>query len=136
MFEGTYSPPFYNDLYNFKDGAQNDIFQDSYISIPVPGPNQTALPVLAIPGSIPTNTAVIGTLTGNLPLPTVTPPSFNTSAVPAAQSTSTSPQWYGLYLVVWRIKSDLFVVKRSPVPFLDGISTSVLRHCYIGCTSL
>ncbi|KZT20429.1 hypothetical protein NEOLEDRAFT_1140693 [Neolentinus lepideus HHB14362 ss-1] len=29
MFEGYYSPPFYNDLYNFKDGAQDDIFEDS-----------------------------------------------------------------------------------------------------------
>lgn len=26
MFEGAHSPPVYNDLYNFKDGAQNDIF--------------------------------------------------------------------------------------------------------------
>ncbi|EGN99285.1 hypothetical protein SERLA73DRAFT_182220 [Serpula lacrymans var. lacrymans S7.3] len=26
MFEGTYAPPFYNDLYDFKNGAQNDIF--------------------------------------------------------------------------------------------------------------
>ncbi|KII89670.1 hypothetical protein PLICRDRAFT_108010 [Plicaturopsis crispa FD-325 SS-3] len=29
MFEGTYSPPYYNDLYDFKDGAQNDIFVSS-----------------------------------------------------------------------------------------------------------
>jgi hypothetical protein len=29
MLEGQYSPPFYNDLYDFKDGAQNDIFGDS-----------------------------------------------------------------------------------------------------------
>jgi hypothetical protein len=26
MFEDYMSPPFYNDLYDFKDGAQNDIF--------------------------------------------------------------------------------------------------------------
>ncbi|KAH7904207.1 hypothetical protein BJ138DRAFT_950191 [Hygrophoropsis aurantiaca] len=49
MFEGTYAPPFYTDLYNFKDGAQDDIFADSYASMPVPGPNQTVLPVLAVP---------------------------------------------------------------------------------------
>jgi len=136
MFEGTYSPPFYNDLYNFKDGAQNDIFQDSYISIPVPGPNQTALPVLAVPGSIPTSTAMIGTLTENLPLPSGSPPSSNitASAVPTAQPASTSSQWYEFHLVVWRIKSDLFAVKRSPAPFLDGILTSVLRHRFTGCT--
>jgi len=44
MFEGTYSPPFYNDLYNFQDGAQNDIFVDSYTSIPPPSVNQTIIP--------------------------------------------------------------------------------------------
>ncbi|EJF64694.1 hypothetical protein BD309DRAFT_569379 [Dichomitus squalens] len=44
MFEGTYAPPFYTDLYNFKDGAQNDIFADSYASIPPPSPSQTAVP--------------------------------------------------------------------------------------------
>ena len=46
MFEGTFSPPVYNDLYNFLDGAQNDIFIDSYASIPTPGPN-ASLPVLS-----------------------------------------------------------------------------------------
>lgn len=45
MFEGAFSPPVYNDLYNFIDGAQNDIFDDSYLSIPEPSPN-AALPVL------------------------------------------------------------------------------------------
>ncbi|KDR78641.1 hypothetical protein GALMADRAFT_223898 [Galerina marginata CBS 339.88] len=46
MFEGTFSPPVYNDRYNFLDGAQDDIFADSYVSIPDPAPN-AALPVLA-----------------------------------------------------------------------------------------
>lgn len=45
MFEGAHAPPFYNDLYNFVDGAQSDIFRDSYISIPDPSP-VAALPVL------------------------------------------------------------------------------------------
>ncbi|PFH47251.1 hypothetical protein AMATHDRAFT_77284 [Amanita thiersii Skay4041] len=45
MFEGPFSPPVYNDLYNFRDGAQDDIFQDSYVTIPEPAPN-AALPVL------------------------------------------------------------------------------------------
>lgn len=48
MFEGPHAPPFYNDLYNFKDGAQDDIFQGYYHSIPEPGPDQTALPVRAV----------------------------------------------------------------------------------------
>ncbi|KAI0034574.1 hypothetical protein K488DRAFT_6334, partial [Vararia minispora EC-137] len=46
MHEDTYSPPFYLDLYGFKDGPQRDIFVDSYASIPTPGPSQTELPIL------------------------------------------------------------------------------------------
>ncbi|KAH7925687.1 hypothetical protein BV22DRAFT_1112159 [Leucogyrophana mollusca] len=80
MFEGTYSPPFYTDLYNFKDGAQNDIFQDSYVSIPVPGPNQTALPVLAVPGNaaVPSSASASSSTTST------------SSAVHSSSSTSTS----------------------------------------------
>lgn len=44
MFEGEHAPPVYNDLYNFADGAQNDIFGDSYESKPQPGV-VAALPV-------------------------------------------------------------------------------------------
>ena len=29
MLEGTYTPPLYQDLYNFHDGAQNDIFTNT-----------------------------------------------------------------------------------------------------------
>ncbi|KAG9316126.1 hypothetical protein JVU11DRAFT_3803 [Chiua virens] len=72
MFEGTYSPPFYNDLYNFADGAQNDIFQDSYQNIPVPGPNQTALPVLATPGAVAAAAAAAAGNGTTTPLPTST----------------------------------------------------------------
>jgi len=45
MFEGAFSPPVYNELYNFIDGPQDDIFEDSYISLPDPAPN-APLPVL------------------------------------------------------------------------------------------
>ncbi|KAF9012227.1 hypothetical protein BDZ89DRAFT_1142958 [Hymenopellis radicata] len=38
MFEGTYSPPLYLDRYNFLDGAQDDIFEDSYDTVPDPSP--------------------------------------------------------------------------------------------------
>jgi len=52
MNEDTYAPPFYTDLYNFRDGAQNDIFENSYDSIPVPSPNQTVIPNLRVsPGN-------------------------------------------------------------------------------------
>ncbi|KAN0092649.1 hypothetical protein V8E55_003433 [Tylopilus felleus] len=80
MFEGTYSPPFYNDLYNFLDGAQNDIFQDSYASIPVPGPNQTALPVLAAAGAAATHVPSDGTSTTPTPAPTIPANVTSTSA--------------------------------------------------------
>lgn len=52
MNEGTYAPPFYQDLYGFLDGPQDDIFQDSYENIPQPSDNQTALPILktVVPG--------------------------------------------------------------------------------------
>ncbi|CAL1716080.1 unnamed protein product [Somion occarium] len=52
MFEGTYSPPFYLDLYNFKDGAQDDIFEDSYPGgLPPPSPNSTVVPTPFLGGS-------------------------------------------------------------------------------------
>ena len=59
MFEGTYSPPFCLDLYNFKDGSQDDIFSDSYTSIPPPSPSQTEVPTPVshlVPQSSPTST--------------------------------------------------------------------------------
>ncbi|KAG5338821.1 hypothetical protein C0989_006090 [Termitomyces sp. Mn162] len=46
MFEGAFSPPVYNDMYNFLDGAQNDIFVDSYDSLPDPSP-VALVPILA-----------------------------------------------------------------------------------------
>ncbi|KAF9048809.1 hypothetical protein BJ165DRAFT_1526227 [Panaeolus papilionaceus] len=46
VFEGDHSPPVYNDRYNFLDGAQDDIFIDSYESIPDPSP-VAALPISA-----------------------------------------------------------------------------------------
>ena len=52
MFEGTYSPPFYTDLYNFKDGAQNDIFQNAYVSSL--GPSATANARREVPVAAPT----------------------------------------------------------------------------------
>ncbi|KAF8057592.1 hypothetical protein FPV67DRAFT_1724500 [Lyophyllum atratum] len=46
MFEGASTPPVYNDMYNFLDGAQDDIFEDSYSFLPDPSP-VAALPALA-----------------------------------------------------------------------------------------
>ncbi|KAF8553904.1 hypothetical protein OG21DRAFT_1497392 [Imleria badia] len=90
MFEGYYSPPFYNSLYNFQDGAQNDIFQDSYSSIPVPGPNQTALPVLATPGTTTAPTASGGSSTTSTQTSTVSGSSSTTPSSTGSVSV-TSP---------------------------------------------
>ncbi|KAI0775034.1 hypothetical protein BD413DRAFT_292056 [Trametes elegans] len=57
MYEGDYQPPFYNDLYNFLDGAQNDIFEDSYPNgIPPPSPTQTIVPTPNLGGGAPAQT--------------------------------------------------------------------------------
>lgn len=78
MLEGTYSPPFYTDLYNFRDGAQEDIFVDSYSSIPVPSVNQTV---------VPTPLSVFSTTTTSLASgPTSTPTATNTPIPPASSS--------------------------------------------------
>ena len=46
MFEDAFAPPIYTDLYNFKDGAQDDIFEDSYPKdLPPPSPNSTFVPM-------------------------------------------------------------------------------------------
>ncbi|KAH9917023.1 uncharacterized protein B0H18DRAFT_1036276 [Fomitopsis serialis] len=56
MFEGYYSPPFYTNLYNFLDGAQQDIFEDSYPGgLPTPVVNGT-IPVANFAGVQPTAT--------------------------------------------------------------------------------
>jgi hypothetical protein len=100
MFEGTFSPPFYTDLYNFRDGAQNDIFRDSYVSIPVPGPNQSALPVLAdISRGSPataTGTTSIASPSPSVAAPPPPPPPSN-----ATQNTTVgSGIWFVLFYIV------------------------------------
>ncbi|KAH9902607.1 hypothetical protein C8Q73DRAFT_11878 [Cubamyces lactineus] len=61
MFEGTYSPPFYLDLYNFKDGAQDDIFVDSYPNgLPAPSPNSTFVPTPFLGNGVAQATAGVG----------------------------------------------------------------------------
>ena len=70
MFEDAFAPPIYTDLYNFKDGAQDDIFQDSYPSgIPAPSPEQTIIPtpVLDPSAASPTATAPASSTTSSAP---------------------------------------------------------------------
>lgn len=80
MNEGAFSPPFYTDLYNFRDGAQDDIFQNSYDSIPVPSPNQTAIPKLnTSPGNtgmpvLPSSSSISPSVVSSSTLPSTSPP--------------------------------------------------------------
>lgn len=91
MNEGTYSPPFYTDLYNFRDGAQNDIFQNSYDSIPPPSPNQTVIPQLI---NSPNNTSGMPALPSSsslTPSSSISPSSVPPSPMPSYVSPTTSP---------------------------------------------
>ncbi|OSX58817.1 hypothetical protein POSPLADRAFT_1049008 [Postia placenta MAD-698-R-SB12] len=63
MNEGYYMPPVYNDIYGFHDGAQDDIFQDAYVSSL--GASQ--------PGVVPSATAAANRR-AEIPEPVVTPP--------------------------------------------------------------
>ncbi|TBU33608.1 hypothetical protein BD311DRAFT_748979 [Dichomitus squalens] len=81
MFEGTYSPPFYTDLYNFKDGAQNDIFEDSYPQgLPPPSPNSTFVPTPFLGNGSGNSTA------GGASYPVVSSSPSGSSSVPATSS--------------------------------------------------
>jgi len=112
MFEDTFAPPFYNDLYDFLDGAQNDIFQDSYVgSIPTPGPNQTALPVLAqnLPNGPSSTSASTPSSTSSNGL------NPSTSTVPSPSQFPILKQWYVLHR--WFAETNLTllsVVCRRP----------------------
>ncbi|KAF9223310.1 hypothetical protein BS17DRAFT_808781 [Gyrodon lividus] len=124
MFEGTYSPPFYTDLYNFKDGAQNDIFQDSYLSVPAPGPNQTALPVLAIPGAaLPATPVAGGGTTISLPTPTPVVPgngSIPSAALPSAAASGSTQKS--------QCKRRTSAFSRRHLPAIERASGSSLAH--------
>ena len=89
MNEGTYSPPAYKDLYNFRDGPQDDIFENSYDSIPVPSPNQTAIPQLK---NSPANSGVpVLPSSSSVFSSTVTPPAVSPSTSPCSLGSSPTP---------------------------------------------
>ncbi|CDO76983.1 hypothetical protein BN946_scf184298.g10 [Trametes cinnabarina] len=105
MFEGTYSPPFYLDLYNFKDGAQNDIFVDSYPNgLPAPSPNSTFVPTPFLGNgspqptgdaglssySAPASSNVVSTSTGVSASPSLALTSAISSSAASASSGATS----------------------------------------------
>jgi hypothetical protein len=99
MFEGTFSPPEYTDMYNFAAGAQNDIFEDSYkFPLPVPSPNQKGVPKFLKEGGInSTNTGGIRAdevsrfLGGKAPEPSRgAPPNTAIAVEPPSSSASSS----------------------------------------------
>ncbi|OSC99905.1 hypothetical protein PYCCODRAFT_1372210 [Trametes coccinea BRFM310] len=83
-FDDYIAPPFYNDLYNFKDGAQNDIFVDSYPDgIPDPSPEQTIVPT-------PVNAAAVAAATPAPSSSGSSPSSSSPGSSSTASTTSTS----------------------------------------------
>jgi len=86
MFEGAFSPPVYNDLYNFPDGAQDDIFDDSYTFIPDPAPN-AALPVLADRSKNETFTSTSASIS----------PSGKLDSKPSPWSVRSTNAWWSTY---------------------------------------
>jgi hypothetical protein len=93
MLEGAFSPPVYNDLYNFLNGAQDDIFEDSYAVLPDPAPN-AVLPVLANPSN--TNT----THTSESSSPSSEPTVVSPATTPKAKSST----WF-VYMIYVRALS-------------------------------
>ncbi|PCH42354.1 hypothetical protein WOLCODRAFT_137865 [Wolfiporia cocos MD-104 SS10] len=99
MFEGYYMPPHYNDVYGFHDGAQNDIFQDAYISSL--GPSSTAAarredvpvaPPTAVPSapSVPVSAPAVPTSVPSVPTG-VSAPSSIPASIPTGSTESVLP---------------------------------------------
>ncbi|KAI1797154.1 hypothetical protein LXA43DRAFT_1089047 [Ganoderma leucocontextum] len=77
MFEGTYEAPYYNDLYGWHDGAQEDVFQDGVIS--------------SLAGSVASATSAIGShVSSILSVAPTTHKSSSSIAAPSSTATPTS----------------------------------------------
>ncbi|CAL1716054.1 unnamed protein product [Somion occarium] len=100
MFEGTYSPPVYNDLYGFADGAQNDIFQAATVNgvsvfgdDPAAGGAPPTNPPAPSPPASSAAPAASSPAQSSAPAPTVETPAPvpPTSSPPADSTPSSSP---------------------------------------------
>ena len=95
MFEGTHAPPLYNDLYGFRDGAQNDIFVDSVLpamnweGAPKTGSLQAVPGVFASSGSAPAPPANADPSPSS---PSPTPSSTPKAVTPNQSASSSSPK--------------------------------------------
>jgi len=92
LFEGTHAAPYYNDLYGFSDGAQNDIFLDSklpamnWAGAPKTGSLQAVAGVFPSGGSAP---APAGSSDPEPASPSSTPSSTPQAAPPNASASAT-----------------------------------------------
>jgi len=85
MFEGYYSPPLYQDLYNFVQGAQNDIFVDAVVTTPLPSSTHT-------PAALENTPAIVDAVKPTTPVPTTSPsPSPSSPSSPNEKSPSPAP---------------------------------------------
>ncbi|KAL6307621.1 hypothetical protein BKA93DRAFT_727195 [Sparassis latifolia] len=91
MFEGIYSPPLYKDLYGFTDGAQDDIFQNAYISSLGPGSGSGSGGAASTPAAAPTSTPAASPTSTPAASPTTTPAASPTSTPAAAPPISDTP---------------------------------------------
>lgn len=90
MFEGAHAPPFYLDLYNFPDGAQEDIFADALLPIFGPDGTQTGTQLAGIKGSGSSVVKVVTPTAKTWPTET---PTVGFASKPSSSSASSS--YYG-----------------------------------------
>lgn len=108
MNEGYYSPPFYNDLYNFKDGAQDDIFVDSYVNVPPPSPDSDAVPSPVSYPSVAASVTASATTnsSGSFTAASAQPTSATNSTPSPSSSPGKAKLWYVLSLDVKSMIQD------------------------------
>lgn len=111
MFEDQYTPPFYNDLYNFLPGAQNDIFADSYPNgLPTPSENNTVIPTPFL-GSSASAPATPPAQATSAPISSGSPQSTSSSSKSSSSSSPAS-------------SSTLLSISSSATPSSSAIPTS------------
>ena len=71
MFEGTYQAPYYNDLYGFKNGAQNDIFFNGQIASTADLNTPPHTPITTRAAAVVSSS--VAAITSQAPAPTTTP---------------------------------------------------------------
>ncbi|KAG8212930.1 hypothetical protein J3R82DRAFT_11288 [Butyriboletus roseoflavus] len=128
MFEGTYSPPFYNDLYGFADGAQDDIFQNYYSSIPVPGPNQTELPIVSSSGS---SSSASPASNGNTTTTPTSASSVNVVSPSAAPSSSSGASDGSTTPTLSALTAPVNIISASAAPSSSPNSQWLVSFCVI-----